>query len=62
MKSSVPAWVIDCLSKILPEYSGPITLDCRNGRIKRVVPVVVYEEPDSASGGAERAKDQHQVT
>lgn len=58
MKHTVPQWVIDVLTEILPEYSGPITLDCRNGRIKRVVPVMVYEEPEAASGRAEPKASQ----
>lgn len=57
----IPPWVVERLSQILPGYSGPITLDCRDGRIKRVVPVVVYTENDEA-GRAEPQQDQSQVT
>lgn len=54
----VPPWVLDRLAAILPGYSGPITLDCRDGRIKRVVPVVVYTEPEAARGRTEDPKEQ----
>lgn len=50
MRRTVPPWVLDRLEEILgPGYSGPITLDCRDGRVKRIVPVVVYTEPEGRS-------------